>query len=183
LLVSCGGHSKPASPSNRPAQATIALIDRAQAYERNRRYDLARPRYQQAVDKAPEATSKAHAARTFASALLFWGEVAAAEQMLLVTVEADPDKTGAWHDLGILRAKRGADEEAEQALLTSIRLAPDDPRSRIALAAVLVKQHRYRQALTEYETLRNFELPERMRSAIERAIGLLRPEIDKAGSP
>lgn len=159
------------------ANTTSALVERAEKAELARRYDRARTFYERAVREAPDPGSGAWAGRHFASALIQWGKDDEAERMLEKVVSLDPHEVSAWHDLGVLRARRGANAAAEQALRRSIELAPDDPRSQVALAGLLVNEHRYREALTMYRELEKLELPARVRRAIPRAIELLRAEI------
>lgn len=172
-LAGCGGARKPAGPS----AETRELIAAAESHERARRYDLARVAYQRAVDAAPDPTSGGFAAHRFASALAFWGELAPARAMLETAVARDPSRASAWNDLGVVRAQLGDTAGAEVALRRAVDLAPADPRPRVALAALLVKTGRYREAEVEYRALRSdFDLPPRMRDAIDRALELLRSE-------
>lgn len=172
-LTGCGGAQKPEEPS----AETRRLIAEAETQERARRYDLARVRYQKAVDAAPTPASAAFAAHRFASALAFWGELEPARAMLETAVARDPGRASAWHDLGVIRVQLGDLAGAEMALRRAVDLARGDPRPRIALAALLVKTHRYREAEVQYRELRdNFDLPPRLRAAVDRALELLRAE-------
>lgn len=174
-LTGCGGRQ---AASEAPRK-TRALIAEAERYERARRYDLARARYQEAVDSAPTPESGGFAAHRFASALAFWGELEAARTMLETAVARDPERPSAWHDLGVIRAQLGDPGGAETALRRAVDLARGDPRPRVALAALLVKTGRYREAEAEYRRLLDFDLPPRMREAIERALELLASERDR----
>ena len=126
--------------------------------------------------EAPDRTSAAAALRELASALLFWGELAGAGEALERLVALVPDEVSAWHDLGIVRARRGDPAGAERALRRAAGLAPADPRPRIALAALLVAGRRWDEALVEYRALQRLRLPERMRRAVTRAIELVEAE-------
>ena len=172
----CRHGDAPPAREPEPAATTEALLVRARAEERARRYDRARELYQQAVDTAPDAHSKAHAWRQLASALLFWGEIEEGARALERVVELRPDAVSAWHDLGVVRGSRGDLAGAEVALRRAIALAPDEPRPRVALAATLVKQRRWRDAIGEYEALERLELPEATRRAVARALEICRAE-------
>lgn len=167
-----------AGPPRRPtiAPSTTALVERAQNAERARRYDEARALYQQATADAPDAASRAWAAREQAEALVFWGEYEAAERALEIAVTARPDDAASWHDLGMLRHRRGDTAAAEQAFRRSMRAAPRDARPRIALAALLVNAGRFDDAIAEYEALLELDLPPRTRDAVHRALDMLRAE-------
>jgi tetratricopeptide (TPR) repeat protein len=159
------------------ARSTRALVDTARSHERQRRYDLARTAYERALREAPDRTSRAWASRQIASALLFWGEYTDAEAALETTVRLRATDASAWHDLAMVRAHRDDDAGAEVAFRRSIALRPSVPMSRLALAALLVNQRRFAEALAEYEVLLTLELPDRYRSAIERAQSLIRAEM------
>ncbi len=79
----------------------------------------------------------------------------------------------AWHDLGVVRARLGDTAGAERALARAISLDPAEPRPRVALAAMMVNQHRWDDALAQYRALEKMALPERMREAVARAIELI----------
>lgn len=177
-LVACAGAPRP-QPA---APATLDTLEQAEARERARRYDEARNLYRSAVDTAPDDRSRAYAARRFAAALLFWGELEAAEAELVTVVRLEPADPAAWHDLGIVRHRRGDIAGAEHALRRALANAPRDPRPRIALAALLVNERRLREALAQYEALLELELPERTRAAVERGIELLRRELSGSGA-
>src|SRR5690606_26255862 len=136
IAGACGGAPPAAEPG--PAPATAALLERARAEEGARRYDRARALYEQAAREAPDRASAALAWRELASALLFWGELEDGEQALERVVRLDPREVSAWHDLGVVRERRGDRAGAEHALRRAISLAPGDVRPRVALAALLV---------------------------------------------
>jgi tetratricopeptide (TPR) repeat protein len=164
--------------------ATRAAVARADDAERSRRHDEARRRYEQAVRDAADAPSAAYAHRAHADALLLWGERAGAAAALEAVVVADPRATSAWHDLGIVRHSLGDLAGAEAALRRSIALAPRDPRSHLALAALLWKSGRRDAARAAYQTLLGLDLPERVRAKVEWAIGVLgQPQPRPAAPP
>jgi Flp pilus assembly protein TadD len=175
LAGACGGGQE-ARKSAQIAPATAQLLARARAEERSRRYDRARSLYRQAAREAPDRPSAARAWRELARALLFWGEFDQAEAALRRAVESDPEEASAWHDLGVVRARRGDSAGAERSLRRAIDLAPREPRPRIALAALLVNQRRWPEALRQYRALETMDLPERVREAVARAIALIEAE-------
>lgn len=171
LCASSGCRQRPEIKS--PAPQTLALIERAERAESQRDYLRAQTLYAQAKDTAPDETSRAHAARTYGRALNFYGEHERAATQLSEASELEPRDAGTWHDLGIARNALGDPTGAERALRRSVDLAPDDGRSRIALAAVLMNQKRYRDALAEYRALSSVDLPRRVRAQVEWAIDAL----------
>jgi Flp pilus assembly protein TadD len=180
LAGACGG-AKAAEPRAEAAPPTARLLARARVAERERRYDQARALYEQAAREAPDRTSAARAWRELARALLFWGELRDAESALTRAVSATPGEVGAWHDLGVVRARLGDSAGAERALARAISLAPAEPRPRIALAAMMVNQRRWDDALAQYRALEVMELSGRMRAAVTRAIELV--EASRARPP
>lgn len=171
LSAACGGGQPVRRAQVDPA--TAALLARARGEERARRYDRARALYERAARDAPDRVSAARAWRELARALLFWREIGDAEEALRRAVVADPSEVSAWHDLGIVRGWRGDAAGAERALRRAIALAPREPRPRVALAAILVNQRRWPEALGEYRALEKLELPERTRRAVVQAIALI----------
>ncbi|MBT8494771.1 MAG: hypothetical protein KJO07_17070 [Deltaproteobacteria bacterium] len=174
LAIGCG----PKRPPEAPQSAVDRRIAAAQGHEKNRRYDLAEAEYRAAVAEAGSQKQRGKARRALASALIFWGKYAEAEVALANLVVDRPDEPGAWHDLGMVRAKLGKATGAEQALRQSVRLAPRDPRPRIALAALLVNGRRYRAAQIEYRALLDLELPAKLRSAVNQALDLLDRQLE-----
>lgn len=173
--ASCYGSSQRARTS--PGPKIKALHAQAEAAERKRDYHSARAYYQQAVDEAPDSASAAYATLKMASALVFWGELAPACTLLGKSLEHDPSQVPVWHDLGVLQAKLGRPEAARKSLMRAVELAPKEPRSRIALAALLVQQSEFRLAQTHYETLLTLDIPPKIEEAIHRALGILEQEI------
>lgn len=177
-LIACGSATpSPASPS----AATRAAITRADDHERARRHDRARAEYAAAIRDAPDPPSEAFARREYASALAFWGEVAAAVAELEAVVRLDPRDAPAWHDLGVLRHHTGDDAGADAALRRARALRPSDPRPRIALAALLWRRGDRAGAAREYRALLDLDLPPKVRARVEWALdALARPD---AGRP
>ncbi len=180
-LTVAGACSSPARTPRAPriAASTRQTIENAQEYERARRYDLARAAYARAVAEAPDRTSGGWAARQMARALVFWGEYVDAEKALERTVELVPGEFTAWHDLGMVREELRKLPQAEAAFRRSIALRPRLAPSRIALAALLVNQRRWQEALVEYDHLLALDLPERLVSRIEQARKMIRAEMGK----
>lgn len=176
-----GAGATPAPEPPTPSASTRSLIDQAHRAERARRYDRARVFYQRAVDTAPDRASELAALGELASALLFWGELGHGAAVLERVVALAPGQVSAWHDLGVVRARLGDVAGAERALERAIALAPDEPRPRVALAALLVNQHRWDDALAQYHTLEKLPLPARTRRAVARAVQLI--EAVRTGAP
>ena len=171
LVISAATGCRPEPP--RPSATTQALIARAEAAERERRYDRARQLYARAAQNASDPHSRALASRTFARSLIAWGEYDNAAIWLERAVQNAPDDAGAWHDLGMVQHHRGDPDGAEAAFRRSIAARPDDPRSRIALAALLWRGQRYRDALREYRALAALDLPPPIRDKVQWAIDVL----------
>jgi Flp pilus assembly protein TadD len=168
IAISCAAcaHAAPTGP----AAATRAAVERAEDAELHRDHDAARARYQDAVASAPDAPSAIFARREFASTLEAWGEVPGAIAQLEAIVAIDPDDAPSWHDLGILRHAQGDDRGAAIALRNARRLAPTDPRPRIALAALLWSTGDTRGAAAEYRALLGLDLPDRVRAKVQWAL-------------
>jgi Flp pilus assembly protein TadD len=175
LLIAGACASRPPRTAQ-PASSTRALLAEAHRAERERRYDRARELYLRAAREAPDRASQATAWRELGSALIFWGELAEAQSALERVVAIAPDQVSAWHDLGIVRTRRGDRPGAERAFRRAILLAPEEPRPRIALAALLVVERRWEDALDQYRVLERLDLPERTARAVKRAIELLEAE-------
>ncbi len=181
-LAACRpGSAEPAPP--RVNEQTRSLVDQAERHELARRHDRARAAYVRAIEQAPDATSRAYAGREYASTLISWGEYERAEDQLELVVALAPADPSAWHDLGLLRHRRGDGPGARQALEQSVTAAPRDPRPRIALAAVLVNQRHLSEAVAVYREVLDLELPDRTRAAVERALALLAEEMAADGAP
>ncbi|HWM88138.1 MAG TPA: tetratricopeptide repeat protein [Kofleriaceae bacterium] len=184
LLGAAGACGRTAvDPPRAPVTATQRLLAQARAEERARRYDSARALYERAAREAPDRASAAPAWRALARALLFWGEIGDAEAALERAVDSAPGEASAWHDLGIVRARRGHPAGAERALRRAIALAPREPRPRVALAALLVNQRRWPDALDQYRALQRLPLPGRTRDAVARAIELIETESRRRPRP
>ena len=158
-----------------PSAATLAAVDHADDLERTRQHDQARAAYEQAVAAAPDRPSEVYARLELASQLAFWGEIAAAVSQLETVVGLDPAQTRAWHDLGILRHQLGDDPGAQSALEKAVSLAPDDPRPRIALAALLWQRGDLAAARAQYQALLRLDLPDAVRTKVQWAIEQLKP--------
>jgi tetratricopeptide (TPR) repeat protein len=164
------GCAGPRLPAARP---TLDLIDRAADRERARDYAAAESLYQQAKREAPDQRSRIFATREHARALVFWGRHAAAESELSALVALAPAAAPAWHDLAMLRHRRGDTAGAIAGFRRAIAAARRDPRPRIALCAVLVNERRYDAAIAEYQALLELPLPAHVRTAVHEALALL----------
>jgi len=178
LVCACGGRPAPVAEP-----AVDQHLSQAHRHEKAHRYDLAEASYQRAIQAAHRPAERYRAQRALADAYLFWGRYQDAANVLEALVAARPGDVPTWHDLGIVRAELGDLAGAEQALRRSIELAPDDPRSRIALAALLVNQHRYAEAKEHYAKLLELELPDRIRRAVHRALAILASETTSPAPP
>lgn len=171
IVAACGGAKPPAKV--RPSPAVTAEIDRAEAAERARAHGEARRHYERALAAATDPLSKAYAHREFGETLAHWGELEAAIAQLEAAVAARDDDPAAWHDLGILRHSMGDMPGATVALTKASTLAPTDPRPRVALAALYWKSGQRTKAAGEYRGLLELDLPPKLRSKVEWALGEL----------
>jgi Flp pilus assembly protein TadD len=185
LLASGAGCLRGAQVQEKPKihPNTLQLHQKAEAAERKREHHKARAFYQRAVDTAPDAASAAFATREMASALLFWGEEEGAALLLDKSLQHDPQQVPVWHNLGVVQAKLGKSEEARSALERAIELAPKEPRSRMALAALLVNLSEFRLAKSHYEILLTLKIPEKIERAIHKALEILQVEIERESPP
>jgi Flp pilus assembly protein TadD len=143
-----------------------ADVEHAEEAEKARRHDVARAAYEHAITDAHDPASEHFARREFAETLETWGEVTEAIAQLERATELRPDDTASWHDLGILYHHHGDDIRARQALLRAKRLAPRDPRPRIALGVLLLCQQDLEGARAEYQELLELDLPDRLREKV-----------------
>ncbi|MEJ7601343.1 MAG: tetratricopeptide repeat protein [Kofleriaceae bacterium] len=171
VLVGCSSAARPVART--PSDPVRDEITRAEAAEKLRRHDVARVHYERAVASAHDPTSIAFARREFAETLITWGELDEARTQLERVVVARVDDAAAWHDLGILRHNRGDAPGAVVALTHARDLAPKDPRPRVALAALRWKSGDRAGAATEYRALLELELPDRLRTKVQWALGEL----------
>jgi len=178
LGAACG--AAPAKTKPRVHTSVAALVKQAKQHERKRRYDKARVLYTRAKTEAPDDHSRAFAGRSLALALIFWGEYAGAETELEGVLRLYKGDVASWHDLGMLRHRRGDLLGAEQSFRTAIKLRSNNPRTRIALAALLWKSKRLADALVEYKALLQLELPPRIRDKVRWAIKVLQRKLDSA---
>lgn len=131
----------------------------------------------EAKRSAADDFNRAYAGRSYALALIFWGEYDRAETELERVVRWRRSDVASWHDLGMLRHRRGDMLGAEQSFRRAIALRKNNPRSRIALAALLWKARRWGAALTEYRALLELELPSRVRKKVQWAIRVLQTKL------
>lgn len=172
LLVVAACAATPKRPAA-PADAVRAEIEQAETAERARQHDVARAHYQRAIAAARDPASVAFARREYAETLMSWGEVPEAIAQLEGVVAAAPEHAAAWHDLGILRHHQGDDAGAQAALERAERLAPRDPRPRIALAALRWQRGDRAGAEAEYRALLDLDLPDNVRAKVQWALDQL----------
>jgi Flp pilus assembly protein TadD len=161
-----------------PSPETRAEITSAEDAELHRHHDVARARYEQAIASARDPASESFARRQYAETLAdLWGEVDAAQSQLAIAVAIAPDDAAAWHDLGLVRHRRGDSPGAIDALEHAKQLAPRDIRPRQALAALRWHLRDFDGATAEYKALLALDLPERLRAKIRWALEqLARPD-------
>lgn len=176
LTCACAGSSRSAPQT---APTTRALLEAAENAEQRRDYLEAQSLYQRAKDAAPDDLSRARAARGYGRALAFYGEGARAARELEHAAALDPGDAGVWHDLGMVRHSLGDARGAEIAFDKAVHTAPLDARPRIALAALMMKQGRYRDALREYQAMHKVPLPPPVREKVEWAIKKLQGMLDR----
>ncbi len=169
LLVACA-HAPPAPTSRDVVRADIA---RAEDAELHRRHDVARAEYLRAIADAKDPETQRYARREFAETLEHWGEVGEATAQLEAAVAAVPGDAASWNDLGVLYHNQGDDPRALAALERAKALAPRDWRPRRQLAMLLVVMHDYARATAEYRAMLELDLPDRLRSAVKKALDLL----------
>tara|TARA_R110002096_G_scaffold44526_6_gene120153 strand:+ start:53305 stop:53775 length:471 start_codon:yes stop_codon:yes gene_type:complete len=152
----------------------------AEDAEQRRDYNVARELYLQAIAEASDSRSAAIANREMASALLFWGEYEGAEARLRTSLKHDASQARVWHDLGLVQEHQGNAGEALISLERAVALAPNEPRARIAYAALLVKQSQFSEAILQYKALLKMPIPERIEVAIHKALRMLENEDTQA---
>ncbi|MEZ4359140.1 MAG: tetratricopeptide repeat protein [Kofleriaceae bacterium] len=169
LMVACG--TAPAHP--RPDADVRAELELAERAELARDHLTARRHYDAAIAKAIARADRAaerFVRRELAETLLTWGELGEARAQLEAVVAIAPRDAASWHDLGIVRHGAGDVSGAVVALSTAARLAPEDPRPRIALAALYWRHGRHAEARRAYEELLRLELPPRVREKVRWAL-------------
>jgi tetratricopeptide (TPR) repeat protein len=184
-LLACGARSATGSlPAASAVQPEVQReIERAEQAERARDHVSARRHYEAAIARANgDARSTTVARREYAETLISWGELAAAATQLEAVVTVAPGDAASWHDLGLVR--HGLDDRsgAIAALETAKRLAPRDPRPRVALAALRWQHGDLATARREYEELLVLDLPDRLREKVTWAVATL-PATSPASSP
>ena len=148
----------------------MADADKAEAA---RDHAAARQRYLAAIAAAPDAVSASFARRDFVDTLISWGEFPAAIAQLEAIVDLEPLSAATWHDLGILRDHQGDVRGAVTALTRARELAPDDPRPRLALAAIAWQRGDLTAAAAEYRGLQVLALPDQVRAKVQWALAQL----------
>ena len=168
VVWACGGRQ----PVREPSASVKGEIELAERAEKQRRHDVARDHYENAIALAHDPASAAFARREFAETLASWGEFHEAIGHFQASVKL-VDDASAWHNLGMLRHKVGDVPGAIAAFRKARALAPENSQPRVALAAVLWNAGDYAGALAEYQALLELELPDRLRQKVKWAIGEL----------
>jgi tetratricopeptide (TPR) repeat protein len=175
LAGACGGRGGAATTPTGRGQVE-ALIAAADAAEARRDHDVARATYGRAVEMAVtngDGPGEVLARRALADTLLSWRELPAARAQLEAITTRAPDDAAAWHDLGIVAYALGDEAAATAALTQARRLAPADPRPRIALASMKWRAGDRPGAIGEYQALLELALPARLREKVEWALRTL----------
>lgn len=180
LLLSSACGPSPAKARIGPAPKIVALNKKAEEAERRREHLKAQAYLQQAVEQAQDPTSAAYANRQMASLLLFWHEQAQALPYLEMSVEHDPGQVPVWNDLGVVYSSLQMPAKARAALERAVQLAPKEPKSRMSLAAELVRQSEFELARSHYKVLLTLKIPPRIENATHRALKLLQEEIQRS---
>lgn len=183
-LLACS-RKPPVRPQ--PVDIVRSEIEQAEAAEAQRKHDVARIHYKNAVAAARDPGSIGFARREFGETLATWGENAEARVQLEAAVAAVPADPIAWQMLGIVRAKLDDVAGAFAALERSKQLAPRAWIPRRDLAVLhwtrgegrtadpdpqVAARHRA-AALDEYRAMLDLDLPDRLREKVRWAIGVL----------
>jgi Flp pilus assembly protein TadD len=96
---------------------------------------------------------------------------------LLQSAENGPEQVSVWNDLGVVYSRLKQPAKARAALERAVKLAPREPKARLALAAELVRHKEYRLAQQHYNVLLTLDIPPKIENATHRAIALLEKEI------
>lgn len=175
LAAACGGPSRPPRPPP-VAASTRAWVEQAEEQQQLRQYHRARLLYLRAKREAPDDSSRGWAAMEYGRALLFWGEDQAARRELEQAVALRPGDESGWHDLGMAAHRLRDPAAAERAFRRSIAIKPDDPRSHLALASLLVTLGRLDDAIAELEAVRRLPIDADLRTKVDEGIAVLRKE-------
>jgi Tfp pilus assembly protein PilF len=159
--------------SDRQSALWRSYLDLAENAERGRQHDIARQYYVAAAAATTEPLASAEIAKRFAGTLASWGHLEQATTQLELCVAQAPQRPDAWHDLGMLRYQTGDITGAITALQRSIALLPNDPRSRIALAALHWTTSQWALALAQYQALQQMELTDPVKKKVTWAIATL----------
>ena len=79
------------------------------------------------------------------------GRLTDAENLYVRIVEAQPDHFDALHHLGIAKAQRGDNQQAEKLIATALRLRPNSAEALASFANVLSAAKRHDEALATYQ--------------------------------
>lgn len=134
----------------RPHAATPRILV-GHTYELSRDYDRALEAYLSATEVAPES---AHAHRVVGTRLLRWGRAEDAIPWLEQATALAPDHRETWNALAMARYHAGDLDGAEREFRAAIDRFPDAARGfRLGLAALLINEGRFDDALAVYDAL------------------------------
>ncbi|MCK6528679.1 sulfatase-like hydrolase/transferase [Myxococcota bacterium] len=94
------------------------------------------------------------------AAMAMEGQLDEAEKMLLSALEKRPDLQWAHYHLGTVALKRNEPEKAEERFLEEVRLYPDSPRPRMALASMYARVKAWDQQLEQLEAALPHQRPD-----------------------
>jgi tetratricopeptide (TPR) repeat protein len=133
----------------RPHAATPRIMV-GHTYELQRDYDGALEAYLSATEAAPES---AHAHRVVGTRLLRWGRAEDAIPWLEQATQLAPDHDETWNALAMARYHAGDLEGAEREFRAAIERSPETLGFRLGLAALLINQERWADAIAVYDAL------------------------------
>ncbi len=108
---------------------------------------------QQALDQAPKKKQRAKAHRLLAVAYARSGQVEKSQKAFRKALALEPDSAEIYLHRGLLALEQDKLEQALDDLQTACRLAPEDPRCRLARAMALERKGLYSQALADLNWL------------------------------
>jgi len=121
----------------------------AQAYAAADRHHDAHQTFRRAQRLAPAHWPYALGAAT---TLAQQGKAAEAEPLLRRLAERYPQELALWYNLGNVQLALHKASDAERSYRAALRIAPDDPDSRLSLGSALHQQSQFTAAESEYRT-------------------------------
>ncbi len=138
-----------------------ALLDDGRAMEAQHFAEVALRRMRDAVasDNVGRLSSRAlywkpAIQNQMGRALLVQGDISGAIACFRATIQADPDKATAWHNLGYALYLGGNKPDAMKSLNRAVELNSSYDNPRLLIARMLVEQGSYREAAGEFQHIR-----------------------------